>query len=208
MNSNENIGVGLTEKEIFQKSLKKTNDSYLLVVIACGALILGGVIFAVISSVFTALLMAIAGVLSYIALTSNILYRLLGLSRKSDNGRLTVTALYGKNKDELFIPSKLIWQRVTGLGDNALNHSSTANVRILHLPSTLISIGENAFLGCDLLSAIVFEGNMEEWTKINVLCDTSIYDIICADGVIPSSIRASESNSADEFSQDTKEEQI
>lgn len=185
MNEQQNMSpTEASAEEIFNKALKKANDAYLLIVILCGAIALGGVFYAVIDSVFIGLLVSIAGVVLYTALTSNTLYNLLGISYRSATKKLTVTAFYGRGQEETFIPARLIWLDVSELGDNALKHKSSESIRVLHLPSTLKVIGENAFEGCTRLTTLVFGGTLEEFDKIESLSDLSAYEIICADGVI------------------------
>ena len=180
MNEQQNMSpTEASAEEIFNKALKKANDAYLLIVILCGAIALGGVFYAVIDSVFIGLLIAIAGVVLYTALTSNTLYNLLGISYRSATKKLTVTAFYGRGQEETFIPARLIWLDVSELGDK-----SSESIRVLHLPSTLKVIGENAFEGCTRLTTLVFGGTLEEFGKIESLSDLSAYEIICADGVI------------------------
>lgn len=54
------------------------------------------------------------------------------------------------------IPSTLNGQTITGIGANAF--SSTGNIKSLTLPSTLITIGQNAFANHDLTSLVIPNG--------------------------------------------------
>ena len=202
MNEQQEIASGaeLTAEEKFKKALKKTNDSYLMIVIFCGALTIGGVFYAVIDSVMIGLLVSIAGVLLYTALTSNLLYNTLGISYKSATKQLTVTAFYGKNKEEAFIPQRLIWLDVTELYDHALKHKSSEKIRVLHLPSTLKVIGESVFEGCACLTTIIFDGSIADWGKVESLTDLSVYKIICNDGIIHARLPLDGDDSADDTS--------
>lgn len=190
MTDNQNIPPcpEISEAEKFNKTLKKANDSYLFIVIICCGLALSGVVYAVMDSVFVGLLIAIAGIVLYTALTSNLLYKLLGISYRSATKQLTVTALYCKGCEEAFIPARLIWLDVTELGDGALKHKSSEAVRVLHLPATLRMIGEDVFSGCSDLTTLVFDGSVEAWGSIECLTDLSPYEIICNDGTIPATV--------------------
>ncbi len=174
--------VQLTPKEKYRKDLKAVSDFYLFTLIICGAIVVGGILLAVGSSVFVGLLVCISAILIYIALTSNLLYKFLGISYKSSTGQLTVTNLYGKGREEIWIPSRLIMLDVTEIGDNAFNHKSSATIVSVYLPSSLKVIGENVFEGCEALSSIYFEGSEAEWEAIEKHTDLSALDIIFLDG--------------------------
>ena len=165
-------------RKIYEEELKKASDFYLYTLIVSGAVVLSGIIYAVVAEVFMGLLIAIAGILIYMALTSNILYRILGLSYKTDSGRLTVTAVYGREREEIYLPHRLLLCDVTNIGDRAFDHKSSASVRAVHLPSTIKRLGENVFCGCPELSVIYFDGSREEWEAIESLSDTSAYEIV------------------------------
>ena len=164
--------------EIHKKELKQANDFYLYVLIASGAVILGGLIYAVAVRVFIGLLIAIAGILIYVSLTSNILYKTLGLGYKTEAGKLTVTAVYGRNREAVYIPCRLILCDVTEIGDRAFAHRSSANIKDVYLPCSLEKIGENIFEGCTQIENIYFDGSREQWDKIEKLTCLDSYSVI------------------------------
>ena len=164
----------------YRGSLKSVNDSYLFIVILSVAVIALGLVCAVVSKVFIGLLIAILGVLFYTAMTSNVLYRRLGISYRSTSGALTVTQLYGQKREEIWIPERLLWINVTEIGDKAFNHASSGDIKAVHLPSTLKVIGENIFEGCPALRTVYFDGSEEEWGRIESATDFSAYVIVFA----------------------------
>ena len=168
----------------FSAALVQTEKAYILILLLCGALVLGGVFYAAYASVLTGLLIAIGAIVLYVFLTSNLLYTKLGISYKSATRELTVTAFYGKDREEGFIPARLILLDVTELGDKALAHKSSASLRVLTLPHTLKVIGENVFEGCDALRTIRFGGTVEHWTTIDCGSDLGRFEGICADGTV------------------------
>lgn len=170
--------VQLTPEEKYRKDLKTVSDFYLFTLIICGAVVVGGILLAVGSSVFVGLLVCISAILIYIAITSNLLYKFLGISYRSSTGQLTVTNLYGNGREEIWIPRRLIMLDVTEIGDNAFNHKSSASIVAVHLPSTLKVIGEKAFDGCDALTSIYFEGSTTEWEAIEKHTDLSSLNVI------------------------------
>lgn len=177
---------GAVSKEMlaFSAALVQTEKSYTVILLICGALVLGGVFYAAYASVLTGLLIAIGAIVLYVFLTSNLLYTKLGISYKSATRELTVTAFYGKDREEGFIPARLILLDVTALGDKALAHKSSASLRVLTLPHTLKVIGENVFEGCDALRTIRFGGTVEQWAKIECGSDLGRFEVICADGTV------------------------
>ena len=172
----------MTEEQAYQKSLDTVKDFYLFILIVCGALVVGAIIFAVVYNVFIGLLIAIAAVLLYISLTSNLLYRLLGISYKSSSGQLTVTDFYGKNRHEVWIPRRLIMLDVTEIDNKAFCHKSSSLIEKLHLPSTIKVIGDNAFEGCTALTTLYFEGSEEEWLSIDNHADLVGIKVLFFDG--------------------------
>ena len=173
-----------TEQELaeinFRKSLKAVSDLYLYTVIISAAVVVAGLVYAVISKVSIGLIIAILGVLIYTALTSNILYKKLGISYRSTSGALTVTQLYGQHRKEIWIPERLLWINVTEIGDRAFAHASSAKIHTVHLPATLKAIGENIFEGCEELKTVYFAGSREEWEQIESSTDFSAYELIFA----------------------------
>ena len=150
----------------FLSDLKWTGKAYLLLVIAAAALVAAAIALAVLWKVSYGLLLAIIIVLGYISLSGNILYSRLGFSYDSTQGALRIKDVYGKNRDQVFLPRRLFWLDVSEIGDRAFCHSSSAKITTVYLPSTLKTIGENVFEGCESLCRICFEGSEEEWESI------------------------------------------
>ena len=168
------------EHRLFLCSLKTANDFYLYTVIISGAIAAAGLIYAVLSSVFFGLVIAILGVLIYTASTSNILYKKLGISYRSTSGALTVTQLYGQSRHNVWIPERLLWLSVTEIGDRAFDHASSASIQTVYLPATVKVIGEDIFKGCTQLETICFEGTREQWAQVESSTDFSGYQLIFA----------------------------
>lgn len=172
----------ILEAEKHKKELKQANDFYLYTLIFSAAVVLGGIIYAVAVRVFIGLLIAIAGILIYVALSTNIIYRTLGISYKTEAGRLTVTDVYGRGRKTVYIPSRLILCRVTEIGDQAFGHKSSADVREVYLPSSITRIGSNIFEGCHKVKKIYFDGSRSQWEQVESLTSFSNYEIIFTDG--------------------------
>ena len=150
----------------FLSDLKWTGKAYLLLVIAAAALVAAAIALAVLWKVSYGLLLAIIIVLVYTVAASNILYSRLGFSYDSTQGELRIKDVYGKNRDQVFLPRRLFWLDVWEIGDRAFCHSSSTKITTVYLPSTLKTIGENVFEGCESLCRICFEGNEAEWESI------------------------------------------
>lgn len=170
-----------SEKSAEQKFLdtyKSVNDSYLYTLILSGAIMLGGIILAVTSTVSIGLAAAIIGVLAYTGLTSNLLYSKLGISYRGSSGKMTVTQLYGKGRETVFIPPRLIMLDVTEIDDRAFDHRSSEAIVEVYLPKTLTRIGEDIFKGCPNITCVHYEGSEEEWESIEKLTSFEGYELI------------------------------
>lgn len=150
----------------FLDALKSTNDSYLVTVIICAAIVALGIALAVLWNTFAGLGLAIVAVLLYMLITKKILDKNLGISYRSTSGELSVVSYRARGKEEIFVPHRLLWLDVTEIDSHAFKHESASNLRTVHLPSTIKSIGENAFEDCGALELICFEGSPEKWDKI------------------------------------------
>ena len=150
----------------FLSDLEWTDKTYLLLVISAAALAAAAIALAVLWKVFYGLLFAIIVALVYTVAASNILYSRLGFSYDSLPGALRIKDVYGKNRDQVFLPRRLFWLDVSEIGDKAFCHSSSAKITTVYLPRTLKSIGENVFEDCESLCRICFEGSEEEWESI------------------------------------------
>ena len=165
---------GYSEEE-FLLRLAEFEKAYMLIVIIAAAIAAAGVAVAVIIRVSYGLLACIAAVLFYIFAVSNMLYEKLGLSYTSMSGALYVTEYYGKDKEEAWIPRRLMWLDVRSVEDEAFDHESCRNICVVHLPRSITHIGKNIFLGCENISRICFEGSREEWEAIE--CETDLEGI-------------------------------
>ena len=170
-----------SDAEIYKKELKQANDFYLYALIFSAAIILGGIIYAVAVRVFIGLLVALAGILIYVSLSANILYRTIGISYKTESGRLTVTEVYGRNREAVYIPPRLILCDVTEIGDQAFKHKSSSSLKAVFLPASITKIGSNIFEGCPNIEKIYFDGTQSQWEQIKTLTSFSTYEIIFAD---------------------------
>ena len=150
----------------FLSDLKWTNKEYFQLVIGVAVLAAAAIALAVLWKVFYGLLFAIIVALVYTVAASNILYSRLGFSYDSLPGALRIKDVYGKNRDQVFVPRRLFWLDVSEIGDRAFCHSSSTKITTVYLPSTLKTIGENVFEGCESLCRICFEGSEAEWESI------------------------------------------
>lgn len=150
----------------FLSDLKWTDKAYLVTVIVAAVLVAAAIAVAVIWQVFYGLMLAIMVVIAYIGATGKILYSRLGFSYDSLPGALKIKDVYGKDREQVFVPRRLFWLDVSEIGDKAFCHRSSAKLTTVYLPRTLKTIGENAFEGCDSLCRICFEGSEREWERI------------------------------------------
>jgi len=165
----------------FLHALKLANSSYLNIVMTCGCLAICGIIIAIHVRLLYGVAVSFAAALAYMVATKMLLRKALGISYETTSGALTVTKLCAKNKEEIFIPRRLLWVDVTEIRDKAFADDTSKNMRVLHLPATLTLIGENIFEGCDSLETVYFEGTQEEFEKIESSTDFSTFQLIFCD---------------------------
>ena len=151
----------------FLSALKFLQKGYLWALGIAAAIMIGGIICAVHYRVsFGALIMVLA-VVTYLAIVINLLYIKLGIAYRSFHGGMTVTAVYGKHREVVYIPAKVIMLTVSEIGNRAFTHNSSKSIREIHLPKTIQKIGKSAFAALPALTDVYFEGSEEEWEKIS-----------------------------------------
>lgn len=191
MNENENLEIAQNTPEIsqaeqtpnaqkeFLDNLKNVNSSYINIVMVCGCLAICGIIIAIHLMLWIGIGISFSSAIIYMILTKLLLIQKLGISYESTSGALTVTKITAKDKEEIFIPSRLLFVDVTKLSDNAFYNSK--ELRIVHLPATLSEIGKDVFNSCDALEKIYFEGSQDEFEKIACATDLGTFEIIFCD---------------------------
>lgn len=157
------------EAEKLLSALKKSKKIYIAALSVSSAIGLGAIISAVHFHVsFGVLLMALA-VITYLAIVINMLYSIFGIAYSSYQGGMKITALYGKHREVIYIPDKIMLLTVTEIGDKAFTHESSKNIREIHLPKTLLKIGKSAFANLPALTDVYYEGNEAQWKKLSRL---------------------------------------
>ena len=181
----------VTEKPDAQKefldNLKSANSSYLANIETCACIALCGIILAVQFFLWIGIGITLISALLYVFYTKSILQKKLGISYKTTSGALTVTKLCPKDKEEIYVPRRLLWLDVNALEDKAFSCECAKNMRSVHLPATLTVIGKDVFEGCDALKTVYFEGTQEDFEKIEsdtsfdglelIFCDCAEYEI-------------------------------
>ena len=109
----------------------------------------------------------VLAIVAYLAIVINLLYAKLGIAYRSFHGGMTVTAVYGKNREIVYIPDKVIMLTVIEIGNRAFTHNSSKSIREIHLPKTIKKIGKSAFAALPALTDVYFEGSEEEWNRIS-----------------------------------------
>ena len=158
-----------TEREKFLAALKTVEKGYLLAIVIAAAIAIGAIICAVHYQVLLGLLLMILAIVTYLAIVINLLYSKLGIAYRALHGGMTVTALYGKNREVVYIPDKLLMLTVTEIGTRAFTHESSKSIKEIHLPKTLLRIGTSAFAQLPALTDVYYEGSEEEWQKLSRL---------------------------------------
>ena len=143
-----------------------------------GAIEAAAITLGILWNVLVGVSVAVLGAVIYTVYASDESYKKLGGRYSSGVGGITLTkcrAVYG---DTLIIPPSLIGLDVISIGDRAFCVSDKNNdLRIIYLPATLKTVGEDIFESCDSLDEIYFEGSEEEWEKIESRTDLSAYTV-------------------------------
>ena len=166
--------------KLFPIRYSKFNDFYLLVVLASAFALGIGITLAVTDDLFWGLAIFFSAILVYAYFTSSELHDKLGLWYRTESGSLYITKCRAKYGDVFYIPSRLLWYDVEELCDNAFFSSTGKNSELcaVYLPKSLKKIGCDVFASCDSLKTIFFEGNEEEWNKIEKNTDLEGLEII------------------------------
>ena len=123
-----------TEEEKFLKALKKANKGYIWAIVIAGIIALGAIICSIHYKVSLGALLLVLSAVTYLAIVINLLYSTLGIAYKAYHGGMTITALYGKDREVVYIPDKLIMLTVTEIGIRAFTHESSKSIKEIHLP--------------------------------------------------------------------------
>ena len=171
--------------ESFKDTITVVSKLYLATIIATFAIAIGGIVCAVIYRVSLGFLIVLLSIIAYAAATINILYIKLGISYRMFHGCITITDLYGKNREIIYIPSKIFFCTVTEIGNRAFIHESSKNIHEIHLPKTLMRIGSDAFGKLPELTDVYYEGSEEEWQTLSRLAPLDEKVTVHFEAVLP-----------------------
>ena len=157
------------EEQKFLSALKTVRKGYTIALIITAIIALAAIICSVHFDTLFGLLLLLLAVVTYMAIVINLLYSKLGIAYRTFHGGMTVTALYGKDREVVYIPDKLLMLTVTEIGTRAFTHESSKKIREIHLPKTLLRIGTSAFARLPALTDVYYEGTEEEWKNISRL---------------------------------------
>lgn len=100
----------------------------------------------------------------------------------------TAVIVYGtKDQESLCIPAEVTYldtiYRVVAIGDEAFLEFSM--LETISIPKNVTHICETAFIGCDKLMFVFYDGTIEEWEQINFNKNQTfaeVRQIVCSDG--------------------------
>ena len=159
----------MSDEEKYLKSLANIKKGYIIALIVSAVIFASSICSAMIYSVLLGLALLVLAIVTYAAITTRLLYDNLGISYKAYHGCLTVTGLYGKNREVVYIPDKLIMLTVTEIGNRAFTHESSKSIREIYIPKSILRIGTSAFAKLPALTDLYYEGSEEEWTELSRL---------------------------------------
>lgn len=159
----------MSEKEIYLKQLEAVKNGYLGTLIISASIFIGAICCAVFYNALIGLGLLMLGIIAYAALTKGLLYATLGIAYRSFHGCMTITELYGKEREVIYIPDKVIMLTVTEIGTKTFKHESSKNVREIYIPKSIMRIGSSAFAKLPSLTDLYYEGSEEEWKELSRL---------------------------------------
>ena len=157
------------EARRFLSALKAIKKGYIWALIITACITAGSIVCAVHYRASVGILLLAFAVAVYLAIIINLLYSKLGIAYQAFHGGMTVTALYGKGREIIYIPDRVMLLTVTEIGTRAFSHESSKSIREIHLPKTLLRIGTSAFADLPALTDVYYEGSEEEWAEISRL---------------------------------------
>ena len=157
------------EEQKFLSALKTVRKGYKIALTVTAVIAIAAIICSVHFDTLFGLLLLVLAVVTYLAIVINLLYSKLGIAYRSFHGGMTVTALYGKDREVVYVPDKVLMLTVTEIGTRAFTHESSKKIREIHLPNTLLRIGTSAFAKLPSLTDVYYEGTEEEWKELSRL---------------------------------------
>lgn len=157
-----------TEAE-YLKALADIKNGYRWTLVITLTLMAAAIACSVFYKVSIGLLVLVLAVVTYAAIVINLLYIKLGISYRAYHGCLTITALYGKERKTVYIPSRIINFTVSEIGTRAFTHESSKQIKRIYIPKSIIRIGTSAFARLHSLTDIYYEGSEEEWAELSRL---------------------------------------
>lgn len=157
-----------TEQE-YLKALCELRKGYIWAIVITLAIMAASIATALLYRAYMGLLILALAVIVYLVIAKNLAYSKLGISYRTLHGCLTVTELYGKNRETVYIPEKMMIFTVTEIGTRAFTHESSKSIKSIYIPKSILRIGTSAFARLHSLTDIYYEGSEEQWKEISRL---------------------------------------
>ena len=118
-----------TEQE-YLKALCELRKGYIWAIVITLAIMAASIATALLYRAYMGLLILALAVIVYLVIAKNLAYSKLGISYRTLHGCLTVTELYGKNRETVYIPEKMMIFTVTEIGTRAFTHESSKSIKL------------------------------------------------------------------------------
>jgi hypothetical protein len=155
----------LSPEEKASREWERFEKFYKQLLVGSGAVLLMGIVLAVLVSVVVGAAVFLSGCGIYLYFAKDELKRRMGLGYKRVLDGWAVTPASTKGREMLWIPPKLMGLPVTELF--APDGDETA-VRELYLPTSVLRLEEGALEHLPNLEKIVYLGGEEEWKKVEM----------------------------------------
>ncbi len=170
--------ITLSPRQRFLAGYKSYGDYYLLLICLVGACICAAVGIALFFNVLLGLGVGVLCAVVWTVCTSDERKKQLGIVSSHVAGKVHIksaTAAYG---EELFIPERLEYARVTAICDCAFSNECNCVLKAVYIPSSITYIGKDIFGERQDLPEIHFDGTRTEWKKIECHTDLSAATLV------------------------------
>ncbi len=163
----------MTDSANYLSELNRFNGFYTVLVGICAALCIGATVIAILLSLPIGILIAVAAAVLYAFLSTHRAYSMLGLRFENVRGRIHVTRIDCIFENTAYVPDRFVWAWVTHIGDGAFASKKNAELSFVYIPRSIEHIGKDIFGENASRVTVLFEGDENEWTRIDKQTDFS-----------------------------------
>ena len=170
----------MTDSQNYLSRLNSFNGFYLVLIVICIALCIGGTVIAVLLNLAVGIILATLAAALYAILSTRRAYSLLGLRFKHVRGEIHITSIDCALEDTVYVPDRFVWADVTRIGDGAFASKKNKDLLFVYIPRGIEYIGADVFGNNTSHVTVFFEGDENEWELIDKKTDFSSITTMCS----------------------------